>query len=118
MEKKIAITVTTLNALESNIDQRFGRSPAFLILNSDGEIVEGITNPSVDSGHGAGTGSSALMAEMGVTDIISGTFGPKAFSALDTMNIAMWTIEDGYTAKEAFQKFNSGQLTQMTIQKF
>ncbi len=118
MSKKIVITVKEQLALKSRVDPRFGRAPSFILINEEGEVLDELINQSVNAAHGAGTGTAALMGELEVTDIISGAFGPKAFTALDTMGINMWTVEDGLTVSDVLNKFKTGDLKKMEIKVY
>jgi predicted Fe-Mo cluster-binding NifX family protein len=119
MNKKIVFTVKEQNGLNSPVDQRFGRAPFFAVTDKDGTVIEQLANPSVDAGHGAGTGTAALMGNMEITDVVSGSFGPKAFSALDTMGITMWLLDESIkTAEDALKKLNAGELKKMEIKVY
>jgi len=85
---KVAIT-STGNTLDSKLDQRFGRCSYFLIYDSETKAMEYIPNPNLDAQEGAGPASVQLVASKGVTQIISGEFGIKIKSLLDSLKIQM-----------------------------
>jgi len=85
---KIAIT-STGNTLDSNLDQRFGRCAYFLIYDTETKGMEYIPNPNIDAQEGAGPASVQLVASRGVNQIISGEFGIKIKSLLDSLKIQM-----------------------------
>jgi predicted Fe-Mo cluster-binding NifX family protein len=85
---KVAIT-STGKSLESTLDQRFGRCSFFVIYDTETEGVEFIPNPNKDFEEGAGPASVRLVASKDVKKIISGEFGVKIKSLLDSLNIQM-----------------------------
>jgi predicted Fe-Mo cluster-binding NifX family protein len=85
---KVAIT-STGNSLESTIDQRFGRCAFFVIYDTETGGVEILPNPNRDAQEGAGPASVQLVASRDVRKIISGEFGVKIKSLLDSLRIQM-----------------------------
>ncbi len=85
---KVAIT-STGNSLDSTIDQRFGRCAYFVIYDTETGGVEILPNPNRDAQEGAGPASVQLVASRDVRKIISGEFGMKIKSLLDSLRIQM-----------------------------
>lgn len=85
---KVAIT-STGNSLESTIDQRFGRCAFFVIYDTETGGVEILPNPNRDAREGAGPESVQLVASRDVQKIVSGEFGMKIKSLLDSLRIQM-----------------------------
>lgn len=85
---KVAIT-STGRSLESTLDQRFGRCAFFVIYDNETGGVETIPNPNKDVEEGAGPASVQLVASKNVKKIISGEFGVKIKSLLDSLKIQM-----------------------------
>ncbi len=85
---KVAIT-STGNSLESTIDQRFGRCAFFVIYDTETGGVEILPNPNRDAREGAGPASVQLVASRDVQKIVSGEFGVKIKSLLDSLRIQM-----------------------------
>ncbi|HUX94850.1 MAG TPA: NifB/NifX family molybdenum-iron cluster-binding protein [Bacteroidales bacterium] len=85
---KIAIT-SSGNSLESKLDQRFGRCGFFVIYDTETRGVEFIPNPNKDAQEGAGPASVQLVASRNVEKIVSGEFGIKIKSLLDSLKIQM-----------------------------
>jgi predicted Fe-Mo cluster-binding NifX family protein len=85
---KVAIT-STGNSLDSTIDQRFGRCAFFVIYDTETGGVEILPNPNRDAQEGAGPASVQLVASRDVKKIISGEFGVKIKSLLDSLGIQM-----------------------------
>lgn len=90
---KVAIT-STGNNIESKIDQRFGRCSYFVIYDTETESTEFIPNPNREVQNGAGPASVQIVASHEVRKIISGEFGIKIKSLLDSLKIQMIVIKD------------------------
>ena len=85
---KVAIR-SSGNTLESKLDQRFGRCQYFTVYDTDTKGIEFIPNPNKDAEEGAGPASVQLVASQGVQKVISGEFGIKIKSLLDSLKIQM-----------------------------
>jgi predicted Fe-Mo cluster-binding NifX family protein len=85
---KVAIT-STGNSLDSTIDQRFGRCAFFVIYDTETGGVEILPNPNREAQEGAGPASVQLVASRDVKRIISGEFGVKIKSLLDSLGVQM-----------------------------
>ncbi len=90
---KIAIT-STGNTLDSIIDQRFGRCAFFVIYDTDTKAMEFIPNPNKDAEESAGPASVQLVASRNANKIISGEFGIKIKTLLDSLKIQMIAIKE------------------------
>ncbi len=90
---KLAIT-STGNNLESKFDLRFGRTVWFCIYDNESKNIRFIENEHKDSLSGAGTKTSETIAELGVEQVISGDFGPKAKTLLEKLKIQMVILDD------------------------
>lgn len=105
---KIAITSLEPN-LNSQIDDRFGRSKYIIILDSETNAYEIIDNSeNANALQGAGIQTAQKVAEKGVTQVITGHIGPKASKVLELAKIQAITEVTG-TVQEAFEAFKSGK---------
>jgi len=115
MSRSVAFTVTTRDGLESPLDPRFGRAAGFVVVDfATREVVAELSNRHREQAHGAGTGAAALIGELGVDAIVSGNFGPKAFRALEALNVEMWSTSDRTTVGEALARLHAGELGRVT----
>jgi len=105
---RIAITATE-PTLDAAVDPRFGRCPYFLIVDPDDLTFEGIQNESVALGGGAGIQSAQLMAEKGVTSVLTGNCGPNAHQTLSAVGIEVIVGCSG-VVRDVVQQFKAGQL--------
>ncbi len=90
---KVAIT-STGNTPDSKLDQRFGRCSYFVIYDLETGGIEFIPNPGRDASDGAGPAAVQLVASRNVQKIVSGEFGIKIKSLLDSLKIQMIIIRD------------------------
>ena len=89
---KVAIT-SNGNSLESKLDQRFGRCGYFIIYDTETKGIEFLPNPNKDAQEGAGPASALLVSLGKVQKIISGEFGIKIKSLLDSLKIQMIVLK-------------------------
>jgi predicted Fe-Mo cluster-binding NifX family protein len=89
---KVAIT-STGSSLESKLDQRFGRCSYFIVYDTETQGIEFLPNPNKDVQEGAGPASVQLVASRNVQKIISGEFGIKIKSLLDSLKIQMIVLK-------------------------
>ncbi|HNR40769.1 MAG TPA: NifB/NifX family molybdenum-iron cluster-binding protein [Bacteroidales bacterium] len=90
---KVAIT-STGNTTDSKLDQRFGRCSYFVIYDQETGGIEFIPNPGKEASDGAGPAAVQLVASRNVQKIVSGEFGIKIKSLLDSLKIQMIIIRD------------------------
>lgn len=103
---KVAIT-SKGNSLNDKLDERFGRCSYFVIYDSETKGTEFIPNPNKDEREGAGPASVQLVASRGVQKIVSGEFGMKIKSLLDSLKIQMVVLKDPEkTVNEIIGMFN------------
>ncbi len=107
---KIAIT-SGGPTLDDRVEARFGRCPYFVLVDPDTLKFEAIPNPNITLGGGAGTQSARLMADRGVTVVLTGNCGPNAFQTFGAAGIQVLTGVGGMV-REAVERFKTGQLAQ------
>jgi predicted Fe-Mo cluster-binding NifX family protein len=90
---RIAITALN-NSLESHIDSHFGRSAYFVIYDKEEKSIEFLPNRFLSMTEGAGAAAVKLLAERGVSQIISGEFGYKIKALVDSLRIQMIILKE------------------------
>lgn len=105
---KVAISSTGKN-LESTINERFGRCPYFLIVETDNMNVDVVDNTDADLDASAGIQAAALVASTGAEAVITGNCGPKAMQVFDATNIRVILGQNG-VIKDAVEKFKRGEI--------
>lgn len=106
---KIAVT-STGPTLDDTVEARFGRCPYFLIIEPDSLELEAIPNPNISLGGGAGIQSAQLMADKGVSVVLTGNCGPNAFRTFGAAGIKVITGIAGQV-RQAVERFKAGEIT-------
>lgn len=106
---KIAVS-SSGPTLDGSVDARFGRCAYFLVIDSDTLEFEPIQNPNIALGHGAGIQSAQLLANKGVTVVLTGNCGPNAFQTFGAAGIQVITGVTGQV-REAVRMYKSGGMT-------
>ena len=103
---KICVT-SEGETLESKIDQRFGRSQYFLLIDPESLEFEAIKNPNIDAAGGAGIQSAQLVANKGIKALLTGHCGPNGFHTLEAAGVQVVVGISG-TIKEAVERYQGG----------
>lgn len=109
---KIAVT-SSGTTLDDNVEPRFGRCPYFLVIDLNTMALEAMANPNISLGGGAGPQSALLMAEQGVSAVLTGNCGPNAIQTFGATGIQVITGVSG-TVREAVGQYKSGSLVPST----
>ncbi len=110
---KIAVTASSDKGIEANVDSRFGRARYFAIVDVETMEVNFVENSASKAASGAGISAAQAVSEQGVDAVISGNFGPKAFSGLQAAQLKLYSI-DGGTIKDAVEKLKEGALQELS----
>lgn len=104
---KIAVSVAGQN-IEDQVDPRFGRCQAFLVVDSDTMDFEPVANTAATSGGGAGIAAAQMIVDKGAEVVLTGNCGPNAFSVLEKASIQVITGVTG-TVREAVDNYKAGK---------
>ncbi len=97
--------------LDSPVNDRFGRSPWFLRVDSDTLEWQAFENPAVNNRGGAGVTAAQFAVDQKVGAVFSGDFGPNAATALQAAGIQMFQFPSGtLTGKEVVESYRQGKL--------
>jgi len=102
---RIAVT-SAGEGLESQLDERLGRCPYFVILDTDGGTVESLRNTAADASSGAGTKAMQLLMDRDVQVIITGKIGPNAAELIAEAKMEAVTDKKG-TVREVFNEYRT-----------
>jgi predicted Fe-Mo cluster-binding NifX family protein len=95
--------------LESEIDPRFGRCSFFLIVDTEKNSFEAISNESAMASGGAGIQAAQTVVNAGVKVVVTGNMGPNSFQTLSTAGIQVFTGANGIV-KDAVEQYKKGEL--------
>ena len=108
------IIVSTINGgLEDRVNQAFGRTPTFTIVDvENGEIinVQVVPNPGYSQPKGAGVTAAQFCIDNGADAVIAGQFGPNSYGVLQAAGIRMFSAPPTMTVREAVEALLRGEL--------
>lgn len=93
--------------LSAQVDPNFGRARYFLFVDENGSLLEAVEN--TPAAHGAGVQAAQLMAQHGVTTVISGSVGPNAHSGLQAAGVDVYSGATG-SVEQALEAYRQGSL--------
>jgi predicted Fe-Mo cluster-binding NifX family protein len=102
---KIAIS-STGPSVDAALDERFGRCACFMIAEPDGTVLGPVDNPSATQAHGAGIQAARLVAEQGVSVVLTGRCGPNACDTLAAAGVSVVAGCTG-TVREALERYSA-----------
>lgn len=111
---KIAISASG-EALDSQIDPRFGRCPFFIMAKIDSKTIrssKSVPNTAMMQGGGAGITAAQIVGNEKADAVIGINFGPRAFGVLSELGIEMYQGMQG-TVKENIEKLIEGKLNKL-----
>jgi len=106
---KVCITAQGAT-LESPAEDRFGRAPYFIVVESENGSFEAIKNPYADGGGGVGPKAAQVLIANNVKALISGQVGGNAKEVLAAAGIAMYSYKAGGSVKDALDQFTKDLL--------
>lgn len=95
--------------LDSEVERRFGRSPYYIIYDTETGNFEALSNPAASAPGGAGIQAAQFIAQKGAQYILTGDVGPNAYPALMAAGIMIITGVTG-RVKDAIESFKKGEL--------
>lgn len=115
IQMNLAISIAG-ESLDSPFDPRFGRAPAFCLVDLETGSWQILPNPGVSASGGAGVQAAQFIAQQDAHLVASGAFGPKAFAALTAAGIQMFVPpdKDGLVGRDILSQYERGDLTAVT----
>jgi len=108
---KVAVT-SQGRQLSSPVDPRFGRAQYFMVVDTEtGELAAAGNSQNLNAVQGAGIQAGKNVVDLGVGAVITGHIGPKAYAALQTGGVAVYTGASG-TVADAVEQYRAGKLKQ------
>lgn len=106
---KIAIS-SQGKGLDDKVDPRFGRAPYFVVVDPDTLEFSSVSNDqNLTLPQGAGIQAAQHVINQGVSAVLTGNCGPKAFKTLTAAKIGVY-VEVSGTIREALERFKTGAL--------
>jgi predicted Fe-Mo cluster-binding NifX family protein len=108
---KLCIT-TAGEGLDTAVDNRFGRAPYLVLVDTETMESHTVQNPGAGAGHGAGVQAAQAVARTGATALLTAHCGPKAFEVLKAAGIDVYAGASG-TVREVLAAFEAGKLKKL-----
>ena len=105
---KIAITATNTD-INQAFNPRFGRCDYFILVDTETLDWEALANPAANATGGAGPQAVKFIADRGAEAVISGRYGPSAFTALNAAGIKAYIANNG-SVKDVLESFQADKL--------
>jgi predicted Fe-Mo cluster-binding NifX family protein len=105
---KIAVSVTAPKP-GTAFEPRFGRAPAFVIVDTNKGEQLVVANPAAQLGSGAGIRAAEFLVRQDVEAVISGAFGPKAYDVLHASGVRLYQAKSG-TVEDLVTRLLKGDL--------
>lgn len=91
----IVVITAKDQSVESRIDDRFGRSPWLIRVDTKSNQWEALENPGASQSGGAGVAAAQFTIDQKAAIVVSGAFGPHAASAFRAAKIKMCLFTKG-----------------------
>jgi len=109
---KICVTAQQ-PTVDSQVDPRFGRAQCFMVYDDKAESWDTLDNTqNLQAAQGAGIQSASQVVNAGCSVLVSGHCGPKAFAALSSAGVDVYTVSGG-TVREAVETYMRNGLAKM-----
>jgi predicted Fe-Mo cluster-binding NifX family protein len=100
--------------MESQVDERFGRSEWFIKIDTDTSQWEALANPGNSRPGGAGVATAQFAIDQKASAIVSGFYGPNAVEVLRAAKIELHLVSSSNaTVQQTFDSFQQGKLARM-----
>ncbi|GAB7015614.1 NifB/NifX family molybdenum-iron cluster-binding protein [Methanogenium cariaci] len=99
---------------ESVPENRFGRTPFFVVYNDEtGEVIEAINNASANDASGVGPKVVQMLVSKGVNVVVTGQVGGNANKGLEVAGIPTYAFGEATTVAEAYVAYKAGTLARI-----
>ena len=102
---------TAGNDLNATVEQRFGRSPRYILVDTETWEFRVVDNPAAHQAGGAGVFAAQLVIDQGAEAVIAGDVGPKAFSVLERAGVKVYPRVTG-TIRDALDLLGSSHFSE------
>ena len=107
---RYAIPVASSEGLDSRVNDHFAMSEDFLILEAEGDRI--LSFRAIHNGQADEKKAADLVADLGVEVVLCGRIGSCMLRIFQDRGVAIFSGAEG-TAKEAFESFKAGKLTEV-----
>ncbi len=98
------------NDIQSEMDNHFGQSKWYLVMNSEGELLNAVPGDQ----HSHHTGIYKAKDRLNFTTILTPHMGPHAFEAAEHRGLKIYLTSPETTVLDAIGQYKEGTLTLLT----
>jgi predicted Fe-Mo cluster-binding NifX family protein len=98
---------------ESAVEERFGRAPYFVFVDSESGESTTIENPLLNESGGVGPRIVQLIVKGGADVVITGQLGGNATAALQASGMKIYSYGENGTVADAISKYKEDKLRQL-----
>lgn len=110
---KVAISADGKNE-KANVDERFGRCPYFVIVDTNEMEFESIENEHADESHGVAPQVVQSLSKMDIEAVITENIGPNGYQTLQSADIKAY--KGSGKISKAVERLKEGELEVMENQ--
>ena len=107
---KVAISAEGKNG-KANVDERFGRCPYFVIVDTDEMENKAIENEHAKESHGVAPQVVQMLSGMDVEAVITGNVGPNGYQTLESADIKAY--KGSGKISDAVEQLKEGKLEEI-----
>ena len=100
---------------DAPVEERFGRAPYFVFVDTKTGKSESVENPLIDAAGGVGPRAVQVLAEHGATTLITGQVGGNAAKALASGGIRVYACRGGGSVADALAAYTAGDLQPISL---
>ncbi len=98
----------------ADVDERFGRCPYFVIVDTDEMEYESMKNEHTKESHGVAPQVVQMLSEMDIEAVITGNIGPNGYRTLKSAEIKAY--KGSGEISEAVEELKKGELEEIKNQ--
>lgn len=107
------IVPTESKTLDAPVCPSFGRTPYFILFDTENNTHEFLDNSAAASQGGAGIKAAQMLVDSGARVLITYRCGENAANVLKAADVQIYKAEDG-TLEQNIAKYNEGKLPMLT----
>ena len=100
-------------SLDVPVCPSFGRTPLFVLVDTEKDTEEFLDNGAAASQGGAGIKAAQMIVDQGAVAVITYRLGQNAADVLTAANVEIYKAQDG-TVKDNIESFKDGKLSLLT----
>jgi len=99
--------------LDAEFEERFGRSPYFIFLDTDSGVTDSVKNPFSEESGGVGPRSVQLVMDHHADVLITGQMGDNASNAIKSGGKQVFFFKGENTVSDVIKEYHAGKLKSM-----